>query len=95
MLMKKLGKAIRLLRLYDDKSIKEFAKEIGMSPNHLSEIERGNKNPNIVTIEKIGFFLEQGITASVILKFAEYLENDYKATTAKIQKSIIKTILAL
>ena len=41
--MNKLNKALRLIRVFNDMSLSELAKEMKVSIGHLSEIESGKK----------------------------------------------------
>jgi len=67
-----LGEALRLLRVFNDLKAKELAVELGISPNYLSEIEKGKKRPSLEVVKKYGDYFN--IKPSSILFFSEELE---------------------
>lgn len=60
-----IGKNLKELRIRKNLSQEELAKEIGISASNLREIEYGNGNPTILTIERIAEGLN--ITTSVLV----------------------------
>ena len=48
-----IGKRIREYRLYRGYSIDELASKANLNAAHLSAIERGEKNPTLLTLSKI------------------------------------------
>ena len=55
---KSLGERIRELRLAKDISLREFAKKIGNSAAHVSDIELGRRYPSEEVLEAIAEFLK-------------------------------------
>ena len=66
-----LGKRIKAAREAMSMSQKDFAEEIGISKNFLSDIERGNKKPSLTNLVNISNFVK--IEIDVLL--AESLDN--------------------
>lgn len=58
-----MGKKIRLARVKKDMAINELAKKVGVTPQYISDIERGRaKNPSIKLLKKIAEELEVTIS---------------------------------
>ena len=62
-----IGKNLRALRVQKNQSQEELAKEIGISASNLREIEYGNGNPTISTLERIasGLNVDPGLLVSM------------------------------
>ena len=60
-----IGKNLRELRVERNQSQEELAKEIGISASNLREIEYGNGNPTISTLERIAGGLN--VTPSILV----------------------------
>jgi transcriptional regulator with XRE-family HTH domain len=58
---KTLGQRIRELREARDLSLREFAKRLGATPAHVSDIELGRRNPSDDLLEKIATLLEDTV----------------------------------
>lgn len=56
-----MGSRIRQMRLQRDLKQKELAHRIGIKSSHLSDIERGKKNPSYVTLGKISEELDASL----------------------------------
>ena len=56
-----MGSRIRQMRLQRDLKQKELAQRIGIKSSHLSDIERGKKNPSDVTLGKISEELDASL----------------------------------
>ena len=65
-LQKKIGNRIRSLRLKRGWSQEEFADLCKIHRGHMGQLERGEKNVSIATLEKVGKGL--GMTVSALLK---------------------------
>jgi transcriptional regulator with XRE-family HTH domain len=65
-LQKKIGNRIRSLRLKRGWSQEEFADRCRIHRGHMGQIERGEKNVSVATLEKVGKGLE--MTVSALLK---------------------------
>ena len=86
-----VDEALRLLRVYHDKKVKDMAKELGISASFLSEIEKGKKQPTLKLLKKFSEVFN--ITISAVLRFSENLRNNYFDTKNKIQKIILLAVL--
>ncbi len=64
-----LSEVLRLLRISQDLSIKDFAEKTGISASYISEIERGAKKPTLEMINKYSKAI--GVSTSTILFFEE------------------------
>lgn len=69
---RKLGKEIQVLRIREEMTQKEVAKESGLTAPFLSKLERGEGNPTLNTLEKIADALS--ISVSELLAQAESTE---------------------
>lgn len=58
---KKLGENIRRVRLDKGFTQDELCRKLGIDPSYLSNVESGNKNPTLATIEKIAKALDVSI----------------------------------
>ena len=76
-----LNECLRLFRVFHDKKSKDLAKELGIPPSHLSEIELGKKKPSIDLIKKYAEIFKT--TPSAILFFSEELDKEKKRGTLK------------
>ncbi len=65
-LQERIGNRIRALRKKRGWSQEEFADMCGIHRGHMGQIERGEKNLSIQTLEKVGKGL--GMTVSALLK---------------------------
>lgn len=68
-----LNEALRLIRLFHDKTQRELAGELGISVSYLSELEAGNRRINFEIISKYSEVF--GIPASSLLLFSEHMES--------------------
>jgi transcriptional regulator with XRE-family HTH domain len=68
-IQKKLGRAVRRLRLQADYSQESFAAAAGIHRTYMGLVERGHVAATITTIQKISNAL--GITMSALLEEAE------------------------
>lgn len=85
-----LGEALRLLRVFNDLKAKELATQLDISPNYLSEIEKGKKRPSLEVINKYGEVFN--IKPSAILFFSEELNTESKGVVPRqwIAKKLVK-----
>ena len=90
-----LGEALRLLRVFNDMKASELSIQLGISPNYLSEIEKGKKKPSLDVINKYGNVFK--IKPSAILFFSEELEAGQKEILPRkwIAKKLIKFLQAI
>lgn len=58
---KKLGENIRRVRMDKGLTQEDLCQKLGMDPSYLSNVESGNKNPTLATIEKIATALNVSI----------------------------------
>jgi transcriptional regulator with XRE-family HTH domain len=61
-----LGKRIRRERTRQGLSLKEIEKRAGISPTHLSEIERGKSSPTVGVLTKIAQALDRPLSQLVV-----------------------------
>ena len=86
-----LNEALRLVRVYHDLTQTELCAELGVSNSHLSEIEKGKKQPSL---ELLGRYSERfNIPVSSLLFFSEQL--DAGSTADTLRTAAAKKILAL
>ncbi|MBP1904438.1 transcriptional regulator with XRE-family HTH domain [Paenibacillus turicensis] len=52
-----IGENIRILRIKNNLSQEQLALNAGVNTSYIGQIERGEKNPTIKTLEKISFTL--------------------------------------
>ena len=83
--MDHLSECLRLLRVVNDKSQKDFSVELGISAPYLSEIEAGKKKPSFEVLNKYSEVLK--IPVSSIVFFSEV------GKTGKVKESIKCAIL--
>jgi transcriptional regulator with XRE-family HTH domain len=62
----RLGRNLRRLREKKGWSQETFAEEAGIHRTYVSDIERGNRNPTILIVEKLAAPL--GVSASALLE---------------------------
>lgn len=87
-----LSEALRLLRVFHDMKLGELAKELDLSPSHLSEIENGKKTPSLEVISKYAEFFET--TPSAILFFGEQLD-EKKDLRSKVKGKFRSSIIGM
>lgn len=58
---KAVGAKIRLYRIEQNLTQEQLAESIGMAPTYLGQIERGEKNVKLQTIEKIATALDMSV----------------------------------
>lgn len=90
-----IGEALRLLRVFNDLKAKDLANQLGISPNYLSEIEKGKKKPSLEVINKYGNTFN--VKPSAILFFSEELENENSGIMPRqwVAKKLIKFLQAV
>lgn len=86
-----LNEALRLVRVYHDLTQTQLCSEIGISNSHLSEIEKGKKQPSL---ELLARYSERfGIPTSSLLFFSETL--DPARATDPLRYGLAKKVLHL
>ena len=58
-----LGMRIKYLRKQKGMSQEDLALESGVNKNYLSDLERGNRNPTVVVLEKIAYALGESLSS--------------------------------
>lgn len=76
-----LGERIKKLRLKKEISIRSLAKDIGVSPSLLSQIERGIANPSLTTLRLISKSLE-------VPMFSLFVEEEASAILVKKDRRV-------
>ena len=84
-----LGEALRLVRVFHDCKLGEFAAAIGMSPSYISEVEKGKKTPSMETLEKYAEYFDT--TVSALMFFSEQLDkHDSKPVKRAARKRLVQ-----
>lgn len=86
-----IGEALRLIRVFHDLKQFELAERLGLSRSHVSEIEKGIKEPSLEVIRK--YADEFGMNPSEILFFAEGVGHSERGET--VRKKIASKVLDL
>jgi transcriptional regulator with XRE-family HTH domain len=86
-----LHKALRLLRVFHDKSQTQLSRELGISKSHLSEIEHNKKLPSLELLKKYAEVFN--VPLSSILFFAENVNQRPKAR--KLRSAIARKIIKI
>ncbi|CTQ32062.1 helix-turn-helix domain-containing protein [Jannaschia rubra] len=77
-----LNKALRLVRVYHDLSQVDAAERLGLSKSYVSEIEKGDKNVSMATLQKYSDAFD--IPMSSLLLFAERVEGAGKSENVRV-----------
>lgn len=72
--MESLNEALRLVRVFHDKKIKDLAIALGVSASYITDIEKGNKKPSLELVNKYAEVFST--TGSALLFFSEELARD-------------------
>jgi transcriptional regulator with XRE-family HTH domain len=67
----KLGEAIKEVRGERELTQKDLAKRVGITQSHLSQLESGNKEPSLSTLERIAEELDLSVPMLVVLAMDE------------------------
>lgn len=88
----KIGIVLKKIRLVYSMSAKDLAKELGLSPSYLSEIENNKKTPSIDLLEQYSEIFDIK-TSSIILMAEDYLDSKKKSKSDLfIQKRMLKLL---
>ncbi len=83
-----IGDAFKIVRVFNNMTQQELAKEIGISHSYLSQIEAGKRTPTIDTIRDFSRFFK--VPVSSLMFFSEQLggegDDDKEARLAFGQK---------
>ena len=93
--MSKLNEALRLVRVFHDKKIKDLANELEVSSGYVTDIEKGNKKPSLELVGKYAKIFKT--TSSALLFFAEELDEEKNRSFCKvaIRDSMLKFLKAV
>lgn len=91
--MTQLNEALRLIRVFHDKKIKDLADEIGVSSGYISDIEKNNKKPSMEIIEKYAKVFST--TPSALLFFSEELEKNKGPFKTAIRNKMLTFLNAI
>lgn len=86
-----IGRALKIIRKFNNIKQKEFAASTGLSPSYISEIENGIKEPTLDVIQR--YSEEFDIPMSSILFFSEELKN--KKVSEKLRLKSADKILKM
>ena len=87
-----LGKAIRLCRTQRDLNQSELAKRADISVSYLSLLERGKRDPNFSTVERISNALNVPVS---ILVFLAAEKEELSEMSTELQEKLSHTALLL
>jgi len=84
------GKIVKLLRLKNNISQKDFATKTGISPNYLSLIENGKRNPPISYLEKAANILNVPLNLLLWEKvdYSKFKDNESKQLAKEIDDNL-------
>lgn len=93
--MNKLNEALRLVRVFHDKKIKDLAIELEVSPSFITDIEKGKKKPSLELVDKYAKVFNT--TKSALMFFSEEIEDTPKKGKCKllIRDYMLKFLKAL
>lgn len=86
-----INRILKMLRLVEDISGSALAKQLGLSPSYISEIEKGQKNPTLRVLEAYGQFF--GISPADLLYLQE--GNLHASNTELLFKVLEKKLEAM
>lgn len=88
-----VSEALRLLRVFHDLKQRELAEKLGISPSHVSELEKGNRTPSLEVMQKYADVFR--IPVSSIMFFSESLNSAQsgEAITSKAKSAIASKII--
>lgn len=86
-----LNEALRMIRVFHDKSQREVAAALDISASYLSEIEKGTKEPSLQILKR--YSDEFAIPLSSIMFFSEQI--DEKAPAARAKTFVSGKVLAI
>jgi len=106
MIQKQIGEKIRKKRIETGLSQEQLALLSGVTPTYLGQIERGERNPTVGLLEKLGesldiditYFFEDHYSTSIdryterILKCMQDLNDEQKSTVLQIIIMISKVL---
>ena len=87
-----LGEALRLIRVFHDKSQKQLAEEFEVAQSYISELEKGKKQPTLSMLEKYSRYFD--IPGSSILFFSESIERGKFSERARaiVSKKVLRIL---
>ncbi|WP_245600219.1 helix-turn-helix domain-containing protein [Paenibacillus harenae] len=92
--VKKIGESIRLLRLKKGLSQEQLALHSGVNTSYLGQVERGENNPTIHTLEKIATGLEVPIGSLIgDSELTDCVEKNKKTILAVLNPDDLKQLV--
>jgi transcriptional regulator with XRE-family HTH domain len=85
-----IGDALRMIRIFHDRRQNELADKLGIAPSHLSEIEKGKKQPTLQLLDS--YAAEFKMPVSSIMFFSEQMGG---GGPDRVRTQISKKALAL
>lgn len=92
--VKKIGESIRLLRLKKGLSQEQLALHSGVNTSYLGQVERGENNPTVHTLEKIAAGLEVPLGSLIgDCELTESAEKNKKTVLAVLNSDDLKQLV--
>ena len=86
----KLGKALRLLRVFHDVKAYDLAERMKTTGGWISSLEGGRKNPNLATLAQYAVIFNT--TIGKIMKFSEEVDRIPKSRKDRVRFEAIKFV---
>ncbi|MCL1880438.1 MAG: helix-turn-helix transcriptional regulator [Actinomycetia bacterium] len=81
-----INRTLKMLRITEDMSIRELARQVGLSPSYISDIETGRRKPTLSVLEKYGWHF--GVSSADLLYLQE--GNQHASNTELLFKVLKK-----
>jgi transcriptional regulator with XRE-family HTH domain len=88
-----IGEAFKIVRVFNNMTQQELAKELGISHSYLSQIESNKRTPTLETIKGFSSFFK--IPVSSVMFFAEQLDGGEGETDKQARLAFGQKILAM
>lgn len=85
-----ISDALRLIRVFHDLRQNELAEKLSIAPSHLSEIERGKKQPTLQLLE--AYATQFKMPVSSIMFFSEQMDD---SKSERLRSHVSKKVVAL
>ena len=85
--MSVIGASIRRLRVEQDMTLREMAKDVGVSPSFLSQVEQGKASPSLATLKSIADELQTTVGRLID---DDGIQGDERLVTTEKQRKAFK-----